>query len=257
MIYGKKVACIIPARLQSSRLPRKILEKLHGKTLLEWVWKAANKVAIFDEIVFAIDAEETGDVIKRFGGTYFMTSSNCKTGTDRLVEIMQQGLITANIWVNWQADEPFIISEMIDNLLQSANEDFYGIWTLKRRLKKEEEVSSPHIAKVVCNHQGYALYFSRSIIPHYRADLQVPFADREYYQHIGMYAYTTKALQEIATIGTSCLEDAECLEQLRFLQHGIPIKIHETKHRVLGIDTPEDLKKAEKLIPQLILNKFS
>ena len=239
----QRIACIIPARLASTRFPKKMLASLCGKPILQWIWEGASASGIFDEVLFAIDSDETAMVIDSFGGKYVMTSTACASGTDRLIEVMQRGLLKADIWVNWQGDEPFITKQMVLELLQSIGQNDADMWTLKKVITKPEDIQSPHIAKLVCGNDGNALYFSRSPIPYYR--------DKDggqalvYYKHVGLYAYTTQALEKIATLPANALEEAEKLEQLRFLYHGIRIKVHETGQEVIGIDRPVDLQKAE------------
>ena len=242
MTEQKKIVCIIPARLNSSRFEKKLLKKILNKPILQWVWEAANQTTFFKEIVFAIDSEETANVIKSFGGKYLMTSQNCKSGTDRLIEIMHSGRVEADIWVNWQGDEPFITPQMIATLLQSCHKDKADVWTLKKIIEQKEEITSPNFAKVVCDIEDFALYFSRSPIPYYR-DKDI---EEIYYKHVGIYAFSTNALRKIAQMKHSYLEDAEKLEQLRFLHHKLDIKVHETDQEVIGIDTPQDLQRAEK-----------
>ena len=242
MIGNKKIVCIIPARLASTRFPQKMLISFLGKPLLQWVWEAAHKVTIFDEIIFAIDAQETAQLIQSFGGKYLMTSPRCESGTDRLVELMTSGKVTADIWVNWQGDEPFITSTMINNLLQSSQNDTCDTWTLKKKIVNPEDITSPQMAKIVCNNAGRALYFSRSPIPFYREPATT---EKVYYKHVGIYAFTTAALQKIASMAPSFLENAEKLEQLRFLQNNLDIRVHETDQEVVGIDFPDDVIKAE------------
>lgn len=234
-----KIACIIPARLNSTRFPRKILAKLKGQPLLQWVWEAAQKVSLFDTVAIAVDAQETADVVRDFGGSYFFTSPNCPSGTDRLIEVMEQGDVTADIWVNWQGDEPFINAAMIQDLLQNTEKS--DIWTLCKKIEKEEQIKSPHVVKVVRDAQGYALYFSRSQIPYIRDSHVKPL----FYKHIGLYAYTQAALKQIKTLKPCYLEEAEQLEQLRFLYNGLSIRVHETQFEALGIDLPEHLAQAE------------
>ncbi len=238
---SQKIACIIPARLASTRFPKKILASLCGKPILQWIWEAATACSRFDEVLFAIDSEETAQLIESFGGKYAMTSTACASGTDRLVEVMQRGIVQADVWVNWQGDEPFITKQMIEELLQSVDKSDADLWTLKKLITKPEDVTSPHIAKLVCDDRGNALYFSRSPIPYYRDEE----AGGPYYKHVGLYAYTTAVLQKIAALPPNALEEAEKLEQLRFLCHGITIKVHETSQEVIGIDRPVDLQKAE------------
>lgn len=254
MIDKKKVACIIPARLKSTRFPKKMLCMLNHKPLLQWVWESAKSVSLFDEVAFAVDAEETAQLISGFGGKYFMTAESCPSGTDRLAELLEKKAIDADIWVNWQGDEPFISEPMIRDLLQSCGKEESDLWTLKKRITKSEEVSSPQFAKIVCDRSGFALYFSRSAIPFYRdvAD----FKQQVYYKHVGLYAYTREALRKISTLQPCPIETAEQLEQLRFLYNNLRIRVHETEYEVFGIDLPEHLAKAEahmeKLSPRVL-----
>jgi len=230
-----KIICVIPARLKSKRFPRKLLSYLGPKPLLEWVWDAANACPQFDEVAFAIDHYEIANLIKTFRGKYFMTAEDCPSGTDRLIELMDFGRLKGDIWVNWQGDEPFINPAMIDELLQSVTDPVSDIWTLKKKMNSEEEIENPHVVKVVTDLEGKALYFSRSPIPYARREKPI------YYKHIGIYAYTARALKKIQKMPPSPLEKSESLEQLRFLEQGLTLKVHETCHDTQGIDVPEDL----------------
>lgn len=248
MINGKKIACVIPARLKSTRFPRKMLCSLKGIPLLQRVWTQANRVSLFDEIVFAIDSEETAALIDSFGGQWLMTSESCASGSDRLAELLREGKIDADIFVNWQGDEPFIHEAMILDLLQSCGFESSDLWTLKKRITSEGELANPHIAKVVCDIHGFALYFSRSQIPFYRDIAE--FSKKMVYKHVGLYAYTKEALKKIEGLSLCSLENAEQLEQLRFLYNNLKIRVHETEYEVFGIDLPEHVEKAEAYIEQ-------
>ncbi len=245
----KNIVCIIPARLNSSRFPQKILTNLSGKPLLQWVWQAANKTTFFNNVIFAIDSPKTSKNIQSFGGKYIMTSQNCKNGTERLIEIVKSKKFNDDIFVNWQADEPFINSIMIKTLLQSCHTDSADIWTLKKRITKKKDILSPNIVKVVCDKDNFALYFSRNPIPHYRDKKE----NKTYYKHIGIYAYKKETLLKISNLKQCDLENAEKLEQLRFLHNKISIRVHETNQDVIGIDTPQDLQKAENYIKKGIV----
>jgi 3-deoxy-D-manno-octulosonate cytidylyltransferase len=250
----KRIVCVIPARLESTRFPRKVLAMLSGKPLLEWVWQAAQKVTLFDDVVFAVDSPLTAQLVADFGGKYFMTSPDCKCGTDRLVELWQSGRVSADIWVNWQGDEPFVNACMIEDLLQTVDDERVHMWTLRKCIQNAQDIFSLHIAKVVCDKNGHTMYFSRSPIPCFRdeVDPEVLVNKKIYYKHVGLYAFTTQALQMISCMGSSDLEDAEKLEQLRFLDHGLCIKAHKTEYEVFGIDLPQDLSKAEKHLQELL-----
>ncbi len=243
MIGNQTIACVIPARLKSTRFPRKMLADLGGKPLLQRVWERACSVPLFDKVVFAVDAEETMQLVQSFGAECIMTSESCPCGTDRLVELWKSGAVRADIWVNWQGDEPFIGEQMIRDLLQSCGEQDADLWTLKKRIVNPQEVTSPHFAKVVCDHRGNALYFSRSQIPYYRDP--VPEEDKVFFKHVGLYAFTSEALRKISELAPCEIENAEQLEQLRFLYNNLQIRVHETEYEVFGIDLPEHLAKAE------------
>lgn len=239
-----KITCIIPARLNSTRLPRKVLTILHGKPLLQWVWEAATNTECFQQIIIAVDAKETADVARSFGADVLFTNPNCMSGTDRLIEIQESGNVHADIWVNWQGDEPFITRLMIEKLLQSSDSFDEEIWTLKRRIDRPAEIDSPHVVKVVCDAKGKALYFSRSKIPYFRE----PSEETIYYKHVGIYAFSDAALRKIGQVPIAPLEEAEKLEQLRYLYHGMKIRVHETDQEIFGIDTAEQLAKASQIM---------
>jgi 3-deoxy-manno-octulosonate cytidylyltransferase (CMP-KDO synthetase) len=237
-----KIACVIPARLQSSRFPRKILAKLGGRPLLQWAWEAALATNLFHDVAIAVDAVETADVVKGFGGKCFMTAIDCPSGTLRLAELLLRRKVLGDIFVCWQADEPFLHRDILKDLLQSTD-DASDVWTLKKKLKNPNDVLSPHIPKVVTDIDGYALYFSRSPIPFHRDTEEVA-----YYKHIGIYAYTKATLLKLAKNPTCPLAEAEQLEQLNFLYRGLKVRVHETAFEGFGIDIPEHLEAAHHLI---------
>lgn len=243
MIGNKKIVCVIPARLQSTRFPKKILSCLSGKSLVRWAWEGALRVPFFDEVVIAIDAEETAKVVDSFGGKWIMTSESCSRGTERLVEIQSKGLVEGDIWVNWQADEPFLSIQVIKDLLQSCSSSEAEIWTLKTKMREGDRIEDSSICKVVCDVNDHALYFSRSPIP-YRQEK----TNASIFRHIGLYAYSNAALEKISTMPSCEIEEAESLEQLRFLFHGLKMQVHETQELSLGIDLPEHLIAAEEYL---------
>jgi len=242
-VNGKRVACVIPARLASTRFPRKVLANLGPKPLLQWVWEAANSCQEFDEIVFAVDSDETAHLIEGFGGKWVMTSPDCASGTDRMIALRDLTGMEADVWVNWQGDEPFICGDMISTLLNTVGDDA-DMWSLRKRILRPSEITDPNVVKVVVDKSGRALYFSRFPIPYIR--------DREmegnvtYFKHIGIYAYTDRALDQIKLLKRSMLEKAESLEQLRMMEDGFVIRVHETQFETIGIDHPADLDLAEK-----------
>lgn len=243
-----QINCVIPARLQSSRFPRKILADLGGRPLIQWVWEAACKTGLFHKVVVAVDDEETARIVRHFGGQAEMTSLTCVCGTDRLIELVVNGRLQGDIFVNWQGDEPFIDQTMIQDLLQSCSLDDGDIWTLKKKITEEIQIQSPHTAKVVTDGNGRALFFSRLPIPYYR-DARLE-SEKTFYKHIGIYAYSRAALLKIAKLPLCAIEDAEQLEQLRWLYNGLRIRVHETQKEVRGIDLPEHLIYAQEYIKE-------
>lgn len=233
------VVCVIPARFASRRFPQKMLAHLMGRPLLQWVWEAATALPLFDRVVFAVDHPQVAALVASFGGESLMTAESCLSGTDRLIELMQSGRLDGEIWVNWQGDEPFITREMVESLLQSTEAPF-DIWSLKKRIVKEEERTDPNVVKVVTTKNGEALYFSRFPIPYDRDKTRV----LPLYKHIGIYAYRRSALETLATLSPSPLELSESLEQLRYLEHGLKMQLHETEIETVGIDHPSDLERA-------------
>jgi 3-deoxy-manno-octulosonate cytidylyltransferase (CMP-KDO synthetase) len=237
-----KVTCVIPARLSSTRLPKKVLALLHGKPLLQWVVEAAKEIPLFSEIVVATDHADVEALAQDLDVPCYLTSPECISGTERLIELKRSGKVTADIWVNWQGDEPFITQEMIGQLLQTAPDDFISIWTLRKKISDTRSIHSPDVVKVVCDEEGKALYFSRAPIPFPRE------GHSHFYKHIGLYAFTDEALYQISDLPPTALELSEKLEQLRFLGHGLPIRVHETFTDPLGINTPEELAMASSLV---------
>ncbi len=249
MLSSKRLVCVIPARLASTRFPKKLLIKLLNKPLLERVWEAATSVSFFDQVLFAVDDEELAQVVKGFKGNYVLTPKEIPSGADRVAYVQKMGLEKADVWVNWQADEPFIKEKMIIDLLQGVEDPTIAIWTLKKKITESKEVDNIHIAKVVTDANGCALYFSRSPIPCYRDE--TPWEEKVYFKHVGLYAYSNEALAKIATLPQVLSEEAEKLEQLRFLHYGLKIKVNMTLETAFGIDLPEHHAQAEEILKTL------
>lgn len=214
-----------------------MLALLGGKPLVQWAYEGAKSCGHFDEVAVATDSSEIAGVVQAFGGQAVMTSPDCQSGTDRLAELLVSKKITSEIWVNWQGDEPFIDEKTIADLLQSIEDKEFGIWTLKKRIEDREEIASKNVVKVVTDQRGKALYFSRSPIP----------SSGTTYKHVGLYAFRSETLRQIQTLPVAPIEKEEKLEQLRFLYHGLPIQVHETEQEIFGIDTKEELAKAEQM----------
>lgn len=243
----KKVVGIIPARYASSRFPGKPLAKLGGKMVIEHVVGQAS--IILDDVYVATDDERIFDAVVSFGGKAVMTSTRHKSGTDRIREALERINAPFDIVVNIQGDEPFIQPEQIKTVIGCFDDSQTQIATLGKRFGSMEEVENPNSPKIVLDNNNYALYFSRSVIPFVRgAEREGWAAHFPYLKHIGLYAYRADVLREITGLPLSSLEQAESLEQLRWLQNGYKIKVGLTDVETVGIDTPADLAKAESLL---------
>jgi 3-deoxy-manno-octulosonate cytidylyltransferase (CMP-KDO synthetase) len=241
-----KVVAVIPARLGSHRLPRKVLRNILGRPMIEWVYQRARRAACLDGLVVATDSEEIFACCRDRGMAVEMTSADHRSGTDRIVEVMarhRESGQAGEIYVNVQGDEPMVSAQHIESLLEPFRARAVAqVSTLKVPIGVED-ARDPNKVKVVTDVEGRALYFSRAFIPHNGAGLTsspVP-----YYKHLGLYAYSASALERFHRLPPSSLEQIEKLEQLRLLENGIPIIVQETAQDTIGVDAEEDLKKVE------------
>ncbi|MCF7908675.1 MAG: 3-deoxy-manno-octulosonate cytidylyltransferase [Candidatus Omnitrophica bacterium] len=243
MDIATKVIGVIPARYESTRLSHKLLRNLKGKPLIQWTWEAAKEAHQLDELIIACDHSELKNCAESFGAQVVLTSPAQPSGTDRIAEAVSD--LDVKIVVNIQADEPLIHPSIIDNLVQEmlANPDI-SMTTAKTRIDQDQEINNPNAVKVVCDKDGWAIYFSRFAIPYYRGQS----TDRNYYKHLGIYAYTKDFLYTFKNLEPSALEKAEKLEQLRVLESGYRIKVIETKFNSWGVDTEEDLQQVERIL---------
>jgi len=238
---------VIPARLDSSRLPRKVLRQIAGKPLLAWVVEAAQRCSQLDHIVVAADSEEVAALCRQKGWAVELTSPDLPSGTDRVHAVSQlPGWSDAEIYVNIQGDEPFLRPDHIAGLLRPFAKPEVDVTTLKV-LCTPENIANPNAVKVVTAADGRALYFSRATIPCHR-DPGDPVP--HYWKHIGLYAFRKSALELFPTLPSSTLERSERLEQLRFLENGLSLYVEPTEHDTIGIDTEADLQQAEQLLRQ-------
>ena len=238
---------IIPARYASTRFPGKPLVLLAGKPMIQHVYEKV--AAVLDDVCVATDDERIFRAVEAFGGKAVMTSTAHKSGTDRIAEAVQKIGGSYDVVVNIQGDEPFIATSQIETICQLFDDPQTQIATLGKAFAEMEAVENPNSPKIVTDNQGYALYFSRSVIPFIRgAERKEWLKCYPFLKHIGLYAYRTKVLNEITRLPQSPLELAESLEQLRWLQNGYRIKVGITDVETIGIDTPEDLKRAEEWI---------
>lgn len=247
-----RVAAIIPARYQSTRLPAKPLRTLGCKSIIRWVYEAVH--AVIDDVVVATDDERIVEEVERFGGRAIMTSTEHRSGTDRCAEALSKMEGEYDVVVNVQGDEPFIRKEHIEALIRCFDNPATEIATLAKAFAAEEseDIHNPNCVKVVTDLRGRALYFSRATIPYQRDVEPAEWSHyHTYYKHIGIYAFRASALKEVTALSTTALERTEKLEQLRWLEHGYHISVAMTEFATVGIDTPEDLLRAEELLRQL------
>ena len=241
---------IIPARYASTRFPGKPLANLGGKTVIEHVYRRTSEV--LENVFVATDDERIFWAVEAFGGKAIMTSPNHASGTDRVQEAYMKCGKDADVVINIQGDEPFIATGQIKLLMSAFDDAETDIATLARAFDPKqgfEALFDPNLVKVTFADNARALYFSRSIIPYVRGvDWKEWLEKTQFYTHVGIYAYRTKALAEITQLERSSLEIAESLEQLRWLQNGYNISVGVTEHESVGIDTPEDLERARKLL---------
>lgn len=249
---------IIPARYASTRFPGKPLAILGGRPIILRVLEGAQRAKLVSDVIVATDDQRIRSVVEAAGGRVVMTSGGHETGTDRVAEIA--GTLACDIIVNVQGDEPFIQGTVIDDIvrvLQKENSSV-GMATLAVRIDSAKEILNPNVVKVVWDESGLALYFSRSPIPFYRdvwatsanwadlINLDLSETEKSFcFKHIGIYGYRRRALLRLSRARPSALERIEKLEQLRALSMGIKIKVLETSYDSFGIDTPEDLSRAE------------
>jgi 3-deoxy-manno-octulosonate cytidylyltransferase (CMP-KDO synthetase) len=230
---------VIPARLGSTRLAKKVLLDICGKPMIQHVWESAKKAKALDDVIIATDDEAVLNAAKRFGAKTVLTSVDHKSGTDRVVEIVNP--LDVRVVVNIQGDEPLIHPSMINELAMALlNDNNLVMATLAKRIKDEKEVHDPNIVKVVLDKEGFALYFSRAPIPYNREPLG-GFLTQCHYKHIGIYAYTKDFLFSFTNMSQSKLEQIEKLEQLRVLENGYKIKVIETKYETKSVDTQADV----------------
>ncbi|GGG66458.1 3-deoxy-manno-octulosonate cytidylyltransferase [Epilithonimonas arachidiradicis] len=239
-----KVIAVIPARYNSTRFPGKMMEILGDRTVITTTYQNVVETGLFDDVFVATDSELIFDEISKNGGKAVMTGEH-ETGSDRIAEAIQN--IECDIVINVQGDEPFLKKEPLKQLIDVFSKDDkkeISLASLKIELKETEEIQNPNNVKVITDNNGFALYFSRSVIPFHR-ELSY---NVKYYKHIGVYAFRKEALIKFSSLEMTPMEISEKLEQLRYLENGMKIKMVETDFVGIGIDTPEDLEKAKKLI---------
>ncbi len=236
----RDVIAVIPARLASTRLPRKMLREIAGKPLIGLVYEAVRSATLLADVIVATDSDEILQACRENGWKAEMTSPHHRSGTERVHEIATRKL--AEVYINVQGDEPMIRGEHIAKLLEIMGNPEAEVGTLKTPAA-EEDIANPNAVKVVTDPDGRALYFSRATIPFDRDGVRP-----RYFKHLGIYAYRRPALERFVKLPESPLEESERLEQLRFLENGIPIYVGETPHDSIGVDTESDLRRVTEIL---------
>ncbi len=242
-----KFMAIIPARYASTRFPGKPLAVLGGKTVIQRVYEQVSSV--LSEVYVATDDQRIYDCVEGFGGKAVMTREDHKSGTDRIEEAVEKIGTDADVIINVQGDEPFIQPSQVETLMHLFDASETQIGTLGKLFESMEAVENPNSPKIVTDNRGFALYFSRSVIPYIRGiERNDWFGQYPFLKHLGIYAYRREVLAEVTRLPQSSLEKAESLEQLRWLQNGYRIRVGLTDVETIGIDTPEDLQRAEQFL---------
>lgn len=241
---------LIPARYASTRFPGKPLALLGGKPVIQRVYEQV--ASVLDDACVATDDERIFDCVKNFGGKVVMTRTDHKSGTDRIEEAIEKIGGDYDVIVNIQGDEPFIQKSQIETVCRCFDDEKTQIATLGKPFTDMDAVVNPNSPKIVIDNNSFAMYFSRSIIPFVRGKEQAEWLQHyPFLKHLGIYAYRRDVLRQITQLPQSSLEIAESLEQLRWLQNGFKIKVGLTDVETVGIDTPDDLKRAEEFLSTL------
>lgn len=243
---------IIPARYASTRFPGKPLALLDGKPVIQHVYEKV--AAVLEAAYVATDDERIYDVVKSFGGQVVMTRTDHKSGTDRIEEAIEKIGGEWDVVVNVQGDEPFVAKSQLDTICHCFDDSTTQIATLGKPFESMEAVQNPNSPKIVVDNMGFAMYFSRSVIPYVRGKEKSSWLTHyPFLKHLGIYAYRKDVLRQITQLPQSSLEIAESLEQLRWLQNGFKIKVGTTDVETVGIDTPQDLERAEEFLKTQLL----
>jgi 3-deoxy-manno-octulosonate cytidylyltransferase (CMP-KDO synthetase) len=243
-----KIVCVIPARFASQRLPGKPMLKIGDAPMIEWVYRQACKVERFDAVIVATDNQTIHDHIMSIGGQVMMTPEDLPSGTDRVAYVARD--INAEVLLNLQGDEPLIAPDVLENVCNAFSDPEVQMATPVAKIKSVADLTDPNLVRVVLDHQGNALYFTRAIIPFFRDfDKYEEWLDKfQYYKHIGIYAYRKDFLLRLTDLEPGELEKVEKLEQLRVLEHGFKIRAVITDYQSRSVDTNQDLIEMNKYI---------
>lgn len=235
-----KILCVIPSRMQSTRLPKKPLALIQGKPMIQRVYENAARCKILSDVIVATDHQDIANIIQKINGKVIFTDPNLPTGSDRCAVIAKQ-FPEMDIVINLQGDEPFMRPSMLEKLVEPwLSGESPDMTTLAYPLDLEKNYHSPAVVKVITDQNNNAIYFSRSPIPYFRQPTEVPV-----YNHVGLYAFRREFLLKYTTLTPTPLEKAEALEQLRALEHGYKIRVCITEGKTLEINTPEELAAAQ------------
>ncbi|MEH7461450.1 3-deoxy-manno-octulosonate cytidylyltransferase [Bacillus thuringiensis] len=240
-----KVVAVIPARYASTRFPGKPLVEIQGKPMIQLVYERVSLSKMVDEVIVATDHESILNTVNMFGGKVVMTKVNHESGSDRIAEVAQK--IEGDIFINVQGDEPLIHPDLIDRVIIESKENLNSVITAMKKIEDKEEITNPNVVKVVTTSNNDALYFSRSPIPYNRSAIDV-----DYYKHLGIYCYPKSILEGFVNLPKARLEKIEMLEQLRLLENDYSIKVVETSYEAIGVDTPDDINKVERLMEEIL-----
>lgn len=240
----KRIVGIIPARYASTRFPGKPLIDIGGKSMIQRVYEQCKKATVLSDVIVATDDERIAAHVTAFGGKVVMTAETHQSGTDRCAEVLSKLDASCDVVINIQGDEPFIDPNQIALLAEAFQEKSTQIASLIKKIKQEDEVKNPNVVKAIRNTKGEAIYFSRSPIPYRRN----PGVDITYFKHVGIYAYRADVLPELTRLPLGLLEQAESLEQLRWVEYGYRIALRETDLETIAIDTPDDLERVLKML---------
>ncbi len=233
----KKIA-FIPARYAATRFPGKLMQKIGEKTIINMVYENAKEMNLFDDVIVVTDSDIIAEEISHIGGRCIKSKKEHQSGSDRIAEACVD--MDVDVIINIQGDEPFIKKQPLEDLVNCFNDKSVSVASLMQKFPENESYENSNLVKVVCNKLNDALYFSRSVIP-YKRNKEI---EEILYRHIGVYAYRKDMLLQFTKWPMGRLEKLEMLEQLRYLENGVSIRMVETDEASVGIDTPEDLKKA-------------
>jgi 3-deoxy-manno-octulosonate cytidylyltransferase (CMP-KDO synthetase) len=242
-----KVVSVIPARLGSTRLPRKVLADICGRPLVQHVWERVSQATNINTVIVVTDSQEVIQVVSGWGGKALLTDPACQSGTERIAAIL--GELDADLILNVQGDEPLVDPGMLNDLIDGWMSAPCDLITPVYRITSVEDLSNPNVVKVARAQDGRALYFSRSPIPYVRDWSQEKWLEHQaFWGHIGVYGYRKEVLEKYTGLPASPLQQAESLEQLRFLEAGYTFQTVETTYRSVAVDTQEDLDKVRRMI---------